>query len=49
VERLITDSFSPNSENTHISSSVEPNATNATFVVPEVGCVILAKNCEIAE
>ena len=46
MERLITDSFSPNSENTYISSSVEPNATNATFVVPDVGCVMLAENCE---
>jgi len=44
VERLKTESFSPNSENTHTSSSVAPNDTNTAFVVPEVGFVIVAEN-----
>lgn len=38
------DSFNPNSENTQTSSSVAPKHTKAIFVVPEVGCVILAAN-----
>jgi hypothetical protein len=44
VERLIIDNFSPKSENTSISSSFDPNATNVTLVVPEVGLVMLAEN-----
>lgn len=38
------ESFSPNSENTHTSSSVAPNTTNTAFVEPEVGFDMTAEN-----
>jgi hypothetical protein len=40
----MTDSFKPKSEKIHISSSLAPKVMYVTLVVPEVGCVIFAKN-----
>lgn len=46
VERLYIETFSPWSEKTSTSSSLAPNATNVTFVLPDVGCgcAMLARN-----
>jgi hypothetical protein len=40
---LNTETLSPNSENTRISSSFAPNATYVILVVPDVGCAMLAE------